>query len=114
MVNKLLSLKKFILKIIEHISSCWTYTFQFCLGKGYPKFICWECETEIQVTKRKRFVKCPKCSRWNMHPIWADRGENLISFAKKIYLPNLMILLIIVLSSLSLNWCINVYVEISS
>ena len=106
--------RKSLLKVIEHVENCFTYTAQFCLGKGYAKFNCWQCDGDITVEKRTRFIKCPQCAHWNMHPIWGDRGENIKSFAKKIYLPNLMILLIVVLCTLSLNWCLNVYVNISN
>ncbi len=61
-------------KIYEYITKCLTYSIDFCSGKGYTQFNCWGCKSKINLIKWKRFVKCPKCWRWNMHPIWEKQG----------------------------------------
>jgi len=101
--------RKSLLKVIEHVENCFTYTVQFCLGRGYAKFNCWQCDSDINVEKRTRFIKCPQCSRWNMHPIWSDRGESPASFSKKIYLPALLALTLFLVCTLTLGWCASVY-----
>jgi len=103
--------RKSLLKLIEHVENCFAYTMQFCLGKGYAKFICWQCDSDIAVAKRERFIKCQQCAHWNMHPIWKDRGESPTSFSKKIYLPALIALTLILVCTLTLGWCISVYVS---
>ncbi len=99
-------------KLIKHCENCFTYTAQFCLGRGYAKFNCWQCDSDIAVEKRTRFIKCPQCSNWNMHPVWNDRGESPASFSKKIYLPALLALTLIFVCTFTVGWCISVYVSL--
>jgi hypothetical protein len=108
----MLSQNKFLLKIIEHITNCWTYTIQFCLGKGYAKFSCWECESALSVTEHQRFIKCQKCLHWNVHPIWGERGKDISSFLKKIYLPSLLVLSLLIVVMVTIGWMVSVYIDI--
>ena len=78
---------------VEFLSESVTYTIDFYLGRGYEKFICWECKNEIKLNKRKRFVKCPQCYCWNIHPVWKEQGENFMSFLRKTNATNLLFLL---------------------
>ena len=78
---------------VEFLNESLAYTVNFYLGRGYEKFICWECENEIEPFKRKRFVKCPQCSCWNIHPVWKEQGENFMSFLRKTNATNLLFLL---------------------
>ena len=91
-------------KIMAQVTECLTYTIDFCLGRGYKEFVCWECQTNISLAKRKRFVKCPQCRCWNIHPIWGQQGENIKSFSKKLYVSNLLFLFLLVSYGLGINW----------
>ncbi|KPK75314.1 MAG: hypothetical protein AMJ79_11620 [Phycisphaerae bacterium SM23_30] len=87
-------------KIYKYITECLTYSIDFCSGKGYTQFNCWGCENKINLIKRKRFVKCPKCWCWNMHPIWGNQGINFGSFSKKFFVLYLVFLSLIFLFGL--------------
>jgi hypothetical protein len=91
-------------KVVEHINECMTYTMEFCLGKGYREFLCWDCQSTIKVAKRKRWAKCPHCKCLNIHPVWAGQGESIKTFSRKFYVSGVLVLFLLLSYGLGIHW----------
>ena len=96
--KKILQTKHYLhylfVKCVKYMIESITYSIEFSAGKGYPQLNCWECQKKIHIN-RKRWVKCPQCSSWNLHPIWGNQGENVVSFLKKFSIFSLVCLLLL-------------------